>query len=224
MKTVRKHLEQRQADFKQHQFFSTLSVINSWDELTSFAQRLSFWVMSFQDVLKLNTMQITHPKLYQIARCHLIEDSGHEEWFLSDIQKIVGEQLSLRSMYSQEHAPTRYASYRLISEVFRACNDFERITLLLTLESTAEVFLNHMASFSERVGYSNLQYFSKHHLNAEESHESFNSDMENWLDGIELTPEEEIGSVAVIERAYRAFTAMFDDYETTLKHQVKILT
>jgi len=222
MKTVRKYLEQKQAEFNQHPFFSRLRAGKSLDELASFAQRLTFWVMSFQDILQFNTTQIDHPKLYEVAHRHQREDSGHEEWFLNDLNKIFGEQPSLISVYSQEHAPIRYASYMLVSEVFRARNDFERIALLLTLESTAEVFFEHIASFSERVGSSSLLYFSNNHLNAEESHESFDSEVENWLDGISLSPAEEKSIFDLIDRAYKAFTAMFDDFEAALKRRVEI--
>jgi hypothetical protein len=126
-------------------------------------------------------------------------------------------------LYSREHAPTREASYVLLSEVFRGRNDYERIALLLTVESAAQVFFERIANFSERRGYSNrLQYFSNHHLNAEESHESFEQDGEAYFNEIRLTQDEEKGIFEMIDRAYEAFTAMFDNFEPKLKSRVPV--
>jgi hypothetical protein len=224
MKTVHKYLEQKQAKFDQHLFFKRLLDDVSLVELAPFAQRLTFWVMSFQDVLRLNAAHISNPDLYKIAQSHQKEDAGHEEWFLNDLKKINGGEPNLRSLYSQEHSPTRYASYVLISEVFKARNDLERIALLLTLESTAQVFFQHIANFSETRGYShNLEYFSNHHLNAEDNHESLDHNMEAFLDSIEINAEQEKGIFEMIDRAYKAFEEMFNDFQGTLERRVEVL-
>jgi hypothetical protein len=224
MKSVHKYLSQKQAKFAQHPFFERVAESKSLDELGPFAQRMAFWVQSFQDILRLNEARVISPDLRHFARCHRDEDSGHNEWFMSDLNVMSSGEPSICLLYSSEHRPTRDASYALISEVFQARNDYERIALLLTLESTAHAFFEHVADFSERAGYSGvLKYFSNHHLIAEQSHQSFDEqNMEAYIDSIQLTQDEEKGIFEMIDRAYEAFTTMFDDFAVTLERRVKV--
>lgn len=224
MKNICKYLSQKQAKFAQHPFFEQIAEGRPLDELGPFAQRMAFWVQSFQDVLRLNEERVISPDLRQIARCHRDEDGGHNEWFMSDLNVMSNGEPSIYLLYSSEHRPTRDASYALISEVFQARNDYERIAFLLTLESTAHVFFEHVADFSERAGYSSvLKYFSNHHLSAEKSHQSFDEqNMEAYINSIQLTQGEEKGIFEMIDRAYEAFTMMFDDFTVTLERRVKV--
>ncbi len=220
MKTVREYLEQKQIKFREHTFFKKLFADRAPENLANFGQKMTFWVMCFQDVLRLNTAHITHPLLYQVARTHQLEDAGHEKWFLNDLNRLGCGAPNLQSLYSLESAPIRCASYALVSEVFRANNDFERIALLLSLESTAQVFFEHITEFSESVGYSSfLEYFSNHHLDAEENHESFNQEMEAQIDNLQLTPEEQKGVFELIDRVFASFTTMFDELQDTLQQR-----
>jgi len=221
MKTVRNYVERKQTEFRKHTFFTFFKepfVDMLPEKLVDFAPKMTFWIMCFQDVLRLNAVHITHPVFYQVARIHQVEDAGHEKWFLNDLNRLGCGVPNLQTLYSQESAPVRYASYALVSEVFRANNDFERIALLLSLESSAQVFFEHIATFSESIGYSNfLEYFSNHHLNAEQSHESFNQEIEAQIDNIQLTPEQQQGVFESIDRVFLSFTAMFNELQKTLR-------
>lgn len=225
MKTVREYLAQKQMKFQEHAFFQELFVDASPEKLAYFAQKMTFWVMSFQDVLRLNSTRITHPLLYQVARTHQVEDSGHEKWFLNDLNRLGCGAPNVQTLYSQESAFVRCVSYALVSEVFRANNDFERIALLLSLESTAQVFFENITKFSKSIGYASvLEYFSYHHLDAEESHESFNEEMEAQVDNIELTLEQQKSIFELIDRVFASFTTMFDElYGTIQQRQVMVL-
>lgn len=225
MKIIHKYLAQKQAKFAQHPFFERIAEDRSLDELVPFAERITFWVQSFQDLLRLNEAQVVNPELRKIARCHRVEDGGHNEWFIDDLSAMNSGEPSMHTLYSSEHSPIRDASYVLISEVFRARNDYERIVLLLTLESAAHVFFERMADFSERAGYSGvLKYFSNYHFNVEQSHQSFDEHtMEAYIDSIQLTQDEKKGIFEMIDRAYNAFTVMFDNFETTFERRVKVL-
>jgi hypothetical protein len=225
MKIIHKYLAQKQAKFAQHPFFERIAEDRSLDELVPFAQRMTFWIQSFQDLLRLNEARVINPELRKIARCHRVEDEGHNEWFISDLSTMNSREPGIRSLYSSEHSPIRDASYLLISEVFRARNDYERIVLLLILESAAYIFFERIADFSERAGYSGvLKYFSNHHFSAEQSHQSLDEQsIEAYIDSIQLTQDEKKGIFEMIDRAYNAFTVMFDNFETTFERRVKVL-
>lgn len=223
MKTIHKYLAQKQAEFAQHSFFDKIVKGSSLNKLASLAQRMAFWVMTFQDVLRLNEARFTNPKLRKVAQLHRVEDGGHDVWFLSDLNEMDCEEPSLSSLYNYEHASTRDASYALVSEVFRARNDYERVALLLAIESTAHVLFKCTADFTERAGYSSdLKYFSYNHLEAEESHDSLDQGIETSLDGIQLTQNEEKGIFEVLDRAYEAFTAMYDGLEAALERPLQV--
>jgi hypothetical protein len=217
MKTIHEYLAQKEAKFVQHSFFDKIYKSSSLNKLASLAPRISFWVMTFQDVLRLNEARFTNQKLYKIAQQHRIEDGGHDAWFLNDLYEMNCEEPGLSSLYKSENASVREATYALVSEVFQARNDYERIVLLLTVESTAHVLFKHTAELTERAGYSDvLKYFSYNHLDAEESHESFDDSLEASLDSAQLTQDEKKGIFEVIDRAYEAFTKMYDSLEVTL--------
>jgi hypothetical protein len=227
MKIIEDYIAQKQAKFVQHPFFDKIAESNSLEGLTSLAQRIAFWVMTFQDVLRLNEAQFTNPKLRKFAQHHRIEDGDHDLWFLEDLNEMNIEEPKLSfvyDVYNRNYTSTRDAAYALVSEAFRASNDYERIALLLTIETTANSFFKSTADFTERLGYSSvLKYFSYHHLEVEEGHESLNQGVEASLGNIQLTQNEEKGIFEVIDRAYEAFTAMFDGLYAALEHREKVL-
>lgn len=222
-KTIQKYLAQKQDEFAQHPFFDQIVESKSLNELASFAQQMTFWVMTFQDVLRLNQARFVNSEIRKIAQDHQLEDEGHNFWFLSDLNQMKSQEPSLRLLYSHDHISTRDATYALVSEVFRACNDYQRIAFLLALESSAHNFFKHTSNFVERIGYSSaLKYFSNHHFDVEESHESLGHGIEKYFNNIQLTQDEEKSIFGTIDRVYEAFTLMFDGLEATL-NRAKVL-
>src|SRR6185312_10890845 len=118
------------------------------------APRLAFWVMSFQDILRLNEQMVNDPVLKRIARHHRDEDLGHERWFLEDIAKLTGGPLTISALYGRASASTRDAAYQLITEVYRATDDRLRIVLVLVLESTGHVFFGRTATLTNAATHS----------------------------------------------------------------------
>lgn len=47
--------------------------------------------------------------------------------------------------------------------------------------------------------------------------------MEAYIDSIQLSQDEKKGIFEMIDRAYNAFTVMFDNFETTFERRVKVL-
>ncbi|MEH1841348.1 MAG: hypothetical protein V7L20_21975 [Nostoc sp.] len=223
MKTVDSYIIQKQIKLAKHPLFNQITRENPLESIKLLAQYLSFWVMSFQDVIRINEMQITDSKIRKVAHHHLVEDMGHEQWFLSDLQQLKVEEPNLKLLYSRDYIFTRDATYAIISEVFRAGSDIERVALIMSLESTGHIFFEYTASLVKQVSYSrNLKYFSIYHLDVENNHEIFEQEMQNFLNSIYLSEDEEKKICQIVDRVYQAFTIMFDGFKLLLGKQSKI--
>ena len=74
----------------------------------------------------------------------------------------------------------------------------------------------------KQVGYSSkLKYFSIHHLDVEKNHELFEQEMQNFLNSIHLSEDEEKRICKMVDRVYQAFTIMFDGFKVLLGKQRK---
>lgn len=214
MKTVQNYIADQQLKFGLHPFFQRLDRNEPLRHVLPFASGLTFWAMVFQDVLRLNEEHVTDPEMKKIARHHRGEDSGHDKWFLNDLIKIEGSNPDIRALFGKQHKVTRDVSYALISEVYRAQSDYERIILILALESTGHIFFEKIASYFERFGVVQcLQYFSRTHIDVEKAHEVFEKQMEATLSAIELPAEVRERCLQLVDRAYKAFNEMFDFFE-----------
>jgi len=174
--------------------------------------------MAFQDVIRINEGLVHTPFLKRIARHHLAEDSGHDRWFLHDVETIEGEIPGVSWLFGNEHAVTRTASYSLVSEAYRANDDFERITLILALESAGHIFFERIAGYFEKQNVvSALQYFSRQHLDFEKNHELFEQEMMQVLLETVLPPETAQRHMRLVDRVYAAFFQIFDCVEENLQ-------
>lgn len=217
MKFVQSYIKCKQVELSSHAFFHRLKADRHIGEVLPFASKLTFWVMVFQDVLQLNTRRITHPTLSRIARHHLAEDAGHDRWFLNDLLAIDGKHPDISQLFGKSHASTRHAAYALVAEVFKAQDDEERIVLLLTLESAGHVFFERIVDFFEAHDVRrSLKYFSRHHLDAEKSHEMFERQLEALLAAVVLSGEMRERCLALLDRCYAAFQVIFDELEETI--------
>ena len=83
--------------------------------------------------------------------------------------------------------------------------------------STSHIFFEAIASYLERMGVTrSLMYFSRHHIEIEKRHEVFEKQMNDFLASLVLSEEERASARALVDRAYAAFTSMFDDLEHLL--------
>lgn len=222
MQTIHNYLANKQFQFTKHQFFQLLTDDTTLEQFASVAARLSFWVMSFQDLLRLNEERITNDKIRNIVRKHRLEQSGHEHWFVSDVHDMECKMLTLQSIYSRNCATTRDATYALMSEVFQAKSDYERVILLLTLESTSNIFLGFTVDFVDTVNYtSSLKYFSNYHLEFEKNYRGFEEKLTNYFAEVQLNQDEEAQILKMIDRVYKAFNLMFDGLASALEIKPK---
>jgi hypothetical protein len=211
MKSIQQYIASQQSEFARHPFFARLESSMPLPHVLAFAPDLTFWVMVFQDILRLNERFTTDPELRRIVKHHRVEDSGHEQWFLEDLAVMGSSSGDIRWLFGKRHAPTRDAAHALMAEVFRASDDRLRVVLLMTLESAGHIFFERVARFVDGAGKSDvLKYFSFSHLAVEKNHEVFEKQIAEKLDAIVLSPDLRAQAEAVVDRCYAAFRAMFE--------------
>jgi hypothetical protein len=211
MKLVEAHVAKRQADFCKHAFFTDDRLGTGLWGVLSFAPDLTFWVMAFQDVLRLNATLTRDPTIRKIVRHHRAEDAGHERWFLDDLAAMQIPAPDVRWLFGERHTPTRDAAYALMSEVYRATDDRLRLVLVTTLESAGHVFFGRVAQVVERAGWGKLlKYFSFSHLEVEKNHQVFEDEIARTVAAMRLEPKLRAEAKQLVDRCYAAFTTMFD--------------
>lgn len=208
MQQIRQYIRERQARFAELDFFLQLEKNDSPNEALSFVRRLAFFVMVFQDILRLNESLVQSPELRRVARHHRAEDRGHDLWYLEDLMVLDGSIPDTRELFSG-NGVTRDTAYQLMSEVFGAKDDCARIALLYVLESTGHIFFTRVVTNAERVGVpQRLLYFARRHLDIELGHELFEEEMNATVERIELSPEQRQNIMALVDRSFDAMTSM----------------
>lgn len=218
MKTIQLYIESKQQEFMNHPFFSVLEQLKSLEEISYFVPELTFWAMTFQDILRLNEEHVKDPYLKKVARHHRLEDAGHEKWFLHDkkYMSAISHDKSctyddVAWLYSKETQLTRDAAYAIMSEIYKSDNELLNIALLLTLESSGHVFFEKVVKQVQKTGEDkNLQYFSSSHLEVELAHALFEEEMERKLNERELPINVRRDALKMVDRCYDAFNKMFD--------------
>lgn len=211
MEQLKTHIALRQSEFMNHEFFQILKEkSNSIEDVMGFAPYIAFWVMTFQDILRLNETQVTDPFLRKVARHHRLEDKDHDRWFIEDLHKL-NLDIPLTFLFDKKFTSTRDGTFAIVAEVYKVTNDYLRIALLLTLESTGHIFFNAVADQLNRtIDGNSLLYFSKFHLDVEKAHEMFEQEMERTLFQHVLPAEAVRDGIVLINRIYDAFYQIFD--------------
>ncbi len=218
MKTIQIYIDSKQNEFMNHPFFSILENLNSLEEISYFVPELTFWAMTFQDILRINEERVKDPYLKKVARHHRLEDAGHEKWFLSDkkyMSKLSNDKICERDdvawLYSKDSQLIRDAAYAIMSEVYKLDDELLNVALLLTLESSGHVFFEKVVKQVKKTGEDkNLQYFSSSHLEVEMAHALFEEEMEKKIFAKRLSITRRREALKMIDRCYEAFNTMFD--------------
>jgi hypothetical protein len=193
MKDIQAYIDSKQQEFERHPFFALLEKLKTLEEIGYFVPDLTFWVMAFQDILRLNKERVTNPYLRKIAHHHKLEDAGHEQWFLHD-----------KNYVSSRHASTR-----------------EDVNWLI--ESSGHVFFDKIVNKIQELGEDkNLKYFARSHLDAELAHALFDEEMERELYAEPLTADIRRDARALVDRCYNAFNKMFDGLIVAYERQLEL--
>ncbi len=212
MKTIQEYIATKQEIFAQGALFTHLRKRLPLHQTMGFAPYGAFWVMTFQDILRLNEILTKDPKLKEFAYHHMQEDSGHESWFMQDLSVMFdAEQLTIDWLYGPDCSDIRDASYTIMAEMIKAESDQLRTVVLLTLESTSQIFSKEITSYIYDMGYGEkLKYFSKTHCDAENEHAMYEEEGEQLLHTIKFTPQEKEKAIALVDYIYAIFHSMFD--------------
>lgn len=212
MYVVKEYIAQQKQRLSEHKFFSQLQPDPVLDRAMAFAPALTFWIMTFQDVLRLNAKFTRDPNLRNILQQHLIEDSGHDRWFLEDLNVIFGDdQRDIIWLFGQENTTTREAAFAIASEVFRARHDSLRLVLIEAMEAAFQVFFPRVARCLKESGYDGrLNYFAGLHLAAEANHEMFEAVVKRQILAINLSEEDRHEAFSLVDRVFDAFIQMWD--------------
>jgi hypothetical protein len=214
MRFVQEHIDARQPVYHAHPFFQRLKRRDPPGGVLPFVSLSFFWIMGFQDLIRLNAGLVADPDLSRVVQHHLQEDRGHDRWFLHDLELLAGSVPDAVSLFGEEHQRVRDVTYALISETFRADDDAERVTLLLAIEfATHEFFREVVGYFSSKGIASSLLFFGDVHLKAEESHEMTDEEVQAMLGSIQLDPTSRARCLALADRCGEAFVTLADTAE-----------
>ncbi len=214
MKIVQDYIASKQREFNDHPFFGMLEQMGSLREISAFVPGLTFWVMAFQDILRLNEERVADPVLKKVARHHRLEDAGHEQWFLHDrnyICSMDSNSADLNGLFGREVRWARDPAYAIMAEVYKSDSDWLNIVLLLVMESSGHVFFERIVKQMQAIGEDqNLKYFASSHLKVELAHALFDDDMERKLYAEPLPVNIREDALRLVDRCYGAFGSMFD--------------
>ena len=213
MHRVRRSIAEKQRDFARRAFFRRLEGPATVADARSFAQHLAFFVLVFQDVLRLNEARVRDPTVAVLLRHHRAEDRDHEQWFLRDLSRL-GIRCDVTDLFGPAHQDIRDAAYAVMSEVFRTDSDGVRAALVLALEATGEVFFSRVPRYMDGIRQAeDLEYFSRGHAQVEENHSLLEAQVSERLDQ-HTWPEPELQeALAMVDRLFGAMTRMVDAFE-----------
>ncbi len=63
MQEIQNYINAKQQEFMCHPFFKKLGQLNSLEEISYFVPELTFWAMTFQDILRINEEKVVDPYL-----------------------------------------------------------------------------------------------------------------------------------------------------------------
>jgi len=172
---------------------------------------LTFWSMVFQDIIALNLARVTDPALRNIVQTHHDEDVGHNLWMAEDLRLIYGVLPDVLAIFDREYLQARAVSYALMSEVFAAQSDWERVALPIVLEEGGKVFLPALTAHFERAGLAgHLRALGRGHVQTEADHQLHTDAVAASFAAIELPADVGARVQAMADRAYTVFVGFAD--------------
>jgi hypothetical protein len=206
-RAIRSH----QAELAEHRLFSYLEQQGSFEDILAIAPRVTFFVMCFQDIIRLVPRLTTDPMLRKLGHTHEREDKGHDHWFLDDLEQF-GVSSDLKLLFSDERAAIRDIVYEQIADVVRSRSDWARFGVVLALEAAGTEFFGKIIAVLERAGRARgLKYFARSHQRVEQSHEVLQDTWESRLTSLAIPREALTEVFAVIEHTFATMGRLATD-------------
>ncbi|MRH89337.1 hypothetical protein GFY24_18105 [Nocardia sp. SYP-A9097] len=217
MKSMQDYITAREAELTAHPAFERFDRDEALATILPFMSVATFWVMGFQDAVRLTAEIIEDPQLKVLAEQHRKEDAGHQVWFLQDLGTIDGAVPDVRTLFGRTHETTRDVTYALISEIYRAEEDIERIVLLLVMEAAFRAALPHALSYVQRMGVdAEFRFIGAEHLEIEANHAIIGDTIQETLEAIVLDEAARTRSIALVDRAFAQFLRLFEFFDAYL--------
>ena len=213
MADVQAVIEARRGELEKNPFLSALDASSEAADVRAIAPHLYFYVLGFQDMLRMTHELVREPAIKAIASQLAAEDAGHEQWYLYDIEQLDCAR-DLRWLFSAEHQPVRDIVYMLMAQLLRADDDRVRIVFPLVLEAAGSVFFKRVVGLLRRADYQRpLRYFARSHQEVEEEHDIFSEDGQLALTAIEFDATSYRDALGLISSCFDAFEGLADHLE-----------
>ncbi|AFZ23765.1 hypothetical protein Cylst_1481 [Cylindrospermum stagnale PCC 7417] len=228
------YIENKKQEFAQLPLFDFMQdqTINPRQRL-SFAPCMAHYVMSFGDLNKyVFPVNLSDNLLQQIVNEYTIEDSNHWQWFLIDLEQLEFNPSwnftqSLRFIWGEETKITRQIAYQVAAYTLQA-DPVIRLAVIEALEATGKVFFlisSSIASEIQEITKKKYIYFGNSHLQAENEHAIFTSEIRKLLIEIELTDSQIQKCFDVVDGIFNIFSRWTNELlEYALKHRVELET
>lgn len=211
MKPVLDAIEAMTRDFARLEYFRVLEGPPQRSDVDVMARGLSFFVLSFQDMLRINVQRVTDPALARIVVAQREGDLGHDNWFLSDLRRL-GLEPNVRWLFGKAHERTRDTSYEVLSELYSAQDDASRVVVGLVLEATGAEYFSRAHSFFAGLGLAEgLRFFGTEHWEAEQGHDPLGSGLREQLSAITLSDADRQRAIQTAARVFLAISRMCED-------------
>lgn len=209
MHVVQERIEHHTNALRQHSFLQRLlDGEHSLDSVQGLARRLTFFVLVFQDMLRIAAKRMTHPLLAAMARAHQQEDKGHDVWFMSDLKGLRAEP-GLTELFSDQHEVSRDVAYELLSLLLRSRDDRARMAVLMVMETASSEFFPRIVRCLEKLGQAdNLIFFGRHHMQVEEAHSGNEPAQRDQVWRLQLEPEVMPEVLAAVDDAFGAMNRL----------------
>jgi hypothetical protein len=217
MREALEHLEARRTELSGHPLLRQFEANPPLEQVAPFVPLMSFFVLAFQDLMRMTGERASDPRLRDLLRRHCEEEVGHERWFFADLVRLGGAPPDLAALFGPAHAPTREATYALAAEVLGARDDVERLCLIFALEAASDVGFAAFKSYFTNAGVvGDLVYFAGIHREIEEAHSLFDDKINAIVLGIVLDPEGRARARGAIDRIFAAVRLMVDGLATAI--------
>ena len=219
MQRIFDEIDMHRMEFERLSFFQFLEVSDRLESAKIFVPGLAFFVLTFQDILRLNEQHVSDPNLIPFLQRHRQEDLGHDEWFLHDLRQL-GTECHARLLFGEQFIETRDTAFEIISEIYRASDDRVRFVIPFVLEAAGSVFFSRVFHYFERSRYQGkLKYFSKDHFQVEQAHDLHEKQVSepNLLPELKQREAEEVSEM--IRRIFQSLSRMLAALHLKIEQQ-----
>jgi hypothetical protein len=218
MLTIKQYIATLKSQLNQHSFFTQLTQQRELSRALSFAPSAAFWVLAFQDMLRLNAQRAKNPEIKRLLEQHVSEDAGHEEWYFEDLKALYGDLfVRPKDLFSAHSLDARGTAFSIVSEMFRIEDDYLRLVFVEVLEATAQVFFENVSVYLRASGnYQKLKYFGAIHQQAESEHEMFEGHIKQQTQAYIFTTSQQEEARDLVERTFLHFEVLFTQFEERL--------